>query len=106
MQFIKRQLPKCAIYQAATSQMCNLPSGNFPNVQFTKRHPPKSFLALALGTNCSLRRLGKWHIREVATCEIVTWEVALMKLRKIPNNATMPRVKLRTIERPVGFLKT
>ena len=28
--FPKRQLPKCAISQVATSQMCNFPSGNFP----------------------------------------------------------------------------
>jgi len=46
-------------FQVATFQMCNLPSGNFPSVQFTKRQLPKSVVAAALGTlpcySCSIR---------------------------------------------------
>ena len=44
------QLPKCAISRVATSQMCNFPSGNLPNVQFPKWQLPKPVLAAALGS--------------------------------------------------------
>ena len=60
-------------------------SGNFPNVEFTKRQLPKSVLAAAIGPHCSLRRLrgpnltcgklllGKLHIWE-SPLEKCLWE--------------------------------
>ena len=65
------------------------PSGHFPNVQFPKRQLPKSVLAAALSSYCSLQclrrpnltfgklSLGKFHIKKVATSEILTWKVTL-----------------------------
>ena len=94
------QLPKCAISQAATFQVC--PSRSARPPAYSSRgarplaHPNAHPNTLALGHHCTLRRLGgpnlsfeklpleKFHILEVATWEIDTWEVALgkMPLRK------------------------
>ena len=93
-----------AFSQVATSQLCNFPNDNVSQVSPSRSthtslfQPQRSSLQPILGAalghppNCSLRcirgpnltlgnlPLGKFHIWEVATCEIVTWKVAQGKM--------------------------
>ena len=90
--FPKWQLPKCAISQAATSQVCSSSSAcPTPDVLVTKVGPYPNLDAVLAHIPCSLRRirrsnqtfgklpLGKLNILEVTTWETVIWEVTLRK---------------------------
>ena len=51
--FYQRLLPKQELPRGI------FPSDNFPNMQYPKRQLPKSVLTAALGSHCSLWRLGR-----------------------------------------------
>ena len=117
-----KHFSQAATSQVATSLMCNFLRGNFPSLSFTQRQVRQPFLTAALGPQthpsrsarslCSLRRLrkpnisfgklllGKMYIWEVATLEIVTWEVALgkMPLEKYLTTSIIQKIKVITFD--------
>ena len=80
----KWQLPKCAISQAATFQVCPNRSAR-PSLQL----PSLTFGKLTLG---------KFHIWKVATWEIVNWEVCPWEyvFGKVPNTIKLTDDRSKT----------